>query len=91
MPTTMRASSLGSCSLIARIGALLSPTLFFLATIWPPAAYLAVVLVGLINLAISCLFLVETKGVNLDTVDAPIENSQEEEQVAMIPKNNDNA
>ncbi|VDN19642.1 unnamed protein product, partial [Gongylonema pulchrum] len=26
MPTTMRASSLGSCSLIARIGALLSPT-----------------------------------------------------------------
>lgn len=29
MPTGMRASSLGSCSLIARVGALLSPTVGF--------------------------------------------------------------
>ncbi|CAG9532851.1 unnamed protein product, partial [Cercopithifilaria johnstoni] len=83
MPTSMRASSLGSCSFIARIGALFSPTIFFLSNIWPPSPYLIVVIVGLISLTSSCLFLVETKDVHLDKVD---EESVciEEEQIPMV-------
>ncbi|KHN71358.1 Uncharacterized protein F23F12.3 [Toxocara canis] len=84
MPTAMRASSLGSCSLVARIGALLSPTLFYFATIWAPSAYVTVVLIGMINLTVSCLFLVETKGVNLDTVDTNGNNPQE--KISMLAK-----
>ncbi|VDO56930.1 unnamed protein product [Onchocerca flexuosa] len=85
MPTSMRASSLGSCSFIARIGALFSPTIFFLSTMWPPSAYLTVVIVGLINLTTSCLFLVETKNVHLDRVDE--ENINEHaEQVPMVSR-----
>ncbi|MCP9257643.1 Protein F23F12.3 [Dirofilaria immitis] len=83
MPTSMRASSLGSCSFIARIGALLSPMIFFLSTIWPPSAYLIVVIVGLISLTSSCLFLVETKNVHLDRVDDE-SISDHEEQMPMV-------
>ncbi|KAL4003515.1 Sugar transporter family protein [Acanthocheilonema viteae] len=84
MPTSMRASSLGSCSFIARIGALFSPTIFFLSNIWPPSAYLIVVIVGLISLISSCLFLVETKDVHLDRVDEESISIQEE-QIPMVP------
>ncbi|EJW86883.1 hypothetical protein WUBG_02206 [Wuchereria bancrofti] len=85
MPTSMRASSLGSCSFIARIGALLSPTIFFLSNIWPPSAYLIVVLVGVISLISSCLFLVETKDIHLDRVDEE-SVSMQEEQLPMVPR-----
>lgn len=85
MPTSMRASSLGSCSFIARIGALLSPTIFFLSNIWPPSAYLIVVLVGVISLISSCLFLVETKNIHLDRVDEESVSVQEE-QIPMVSR-----
>ncbi|VDK76543.1 unnamed protein product, partial [Onchocerca ochengi] len=85
MPTSMRASSLGSCSFIARIGALLSPTIFFLSTIWPPSAYLTVVIVGMISFTSSCLFLVETKNVHLDRVDEE-SISDHDQQVPMVSR-----
>ncbi|KAK0414682.1 hypothetical protein QR680_011567 [Steinernema hermaphroditum] len=68
MPTEMRASALGSCSLMARFGALLSPFLLFLNSVWAPSAYMAVSVLGLFNLTISYFFLVETKGIDLHTV-----------------------
>uniref|UniRef100_A0A915PUE0 Major facilitator superfamily (MFS) profile domain-containing protein n=1 Tax=Setaria digitata TaxID=48799 RepID=A0A915PUE0_9BILA len=85
MPTSMRASSLGSCSFIARIGALLSPMIFFLSNIWSPSAYLTVVIVGIISLTSSCLFLVDTKDVNLDTVDNQ-SDTLEQEQIPMVQR-----
>uniref|UniRef100_F1L4M1 Major facilitator superfamily (MFS) profile domain-containing protein n=1 Tax=Ascaris suum TaxID=6253 RepID=F1L4M1_ASCSU len=78
MPTGMRASSLGSCSLIARVGALLSPTLYFLGTIWPPSPYLGVFILGSLNLINSCAFLVDTKGVNMDNVEMGVDGANEE-------------
>lgn len=68
VPTSLRGSSVGSCSLMARAGALLAPVLVFLNTLWPVSAYLAVVLLGSLNWLISWLWLVETKGVDLDAV-----------------------
>ncbi|CAJ0941320.1 unnamed protein product, partial [Mesorhabditis belari] len=68
METSCRASATGSCSLVARIGAICAPTLNHLNTIWPPSVFLAVTIVGVINLFVSYFFLVETKNVNLDNV-----------------------
>ncbi|KAH7731658.1 major facilitator superfamily protein [Aphelenchoides avenae] len=85
VPTNTRATSLGTCSLVARIGAILAPTLTFLNSIWAPSAYLTVAALGLINLSISFKWLVETKGVNLDTVKLD-EESFGEEELQMMPK-----
>ncbi|KAH7717256.1 solute carrier family 22 [Aphelenchoides avenae] len=68
IPSNMRATSLGTCSLAARVGMVLSPVLTFLNSTWAPSAYLAVVLLGAVNLAISRQWLLETKGVKLDEV-----------------------
>jgi len=67
-PTELRSTALGSCSLIARVGAILAPSMTFLNTLWGPSAYVAVVLLGSVNLFISYNWLAETKGVNLDEV-----------------------
>ncbi|KAK0415971.1 hypothetical protein QR680_012225 [Steinernema hermaphroditum] len=92
MPTNMRASSMGSCSLVARIGAIMAPVLPFLNSIWGPSAYLTVVILGLINLVVSYFFLVETKGINLDAVKIHEEDvEEEEEQMDMLKKENGNA
>ncbi|KAL3096688.1 hypothetical protein niasHT_025116 [Heterodera trifolii] len=47
-----------------------SPTfqLVFLNSFWAVSVYLAVVLLGMLNLMVSCLWLVETKGISLDSV-----------------------
>ncbi|CAK5077820.1 unnamed protein product [Meloidogyne enterolobii] len=74
----LRASSVGSCSLIARIGTLIAPVLVFLNTRWPASVYLIIVLIGSINLLISWLFLIETKGINLDSVHLHEDNKQHE-------------
>lgn len=67
-PTELRSTSLGTCSFVARIGAILAPTVVFLNTLWAPSAYIIVVILGCLNLLISFNWLVETKGVNLDDV-----------------------
>ncbi|KAI1700123.1 sugar transporter domain-containing protein [Ditylenchus destructor] len=69
MPTEMRATALGMCSLVARVGAILSPMLAFMNTVWAPSAYLTVAFAGSISLLVSCLWLVDTRGVNLDKVE----------------------
>uniref|UniRef100_A0A1I7TM63 MFS domain-containing protein n=1 Tax=Caenorhabditis tropicalis TaxID=1561998 RepID=A0A1I7TM63_9PELO len=76
METACRASATGTCSLVARIGAILAPMLNYANLWWPPSVYLTVVLLGTINLIISYFFLVETKNVNLDNVH--IDPSSEE-------------
>uniref|UniRef100_A0A158R4N3 MFS domain-containing protein n=1 Tax=Syphacia muris TaxID=451379 RepID=A0A158R4N3_9BILA len=86
MPTSMRASSLGSCSFIARVGSLCSPILSYLATTWRPAPYLIVTAVGIVNLIVSCLYLVETKNINLEKVGENQNDANQEEMVTMIDK-----
>lgn len=102
VPTEMRATSMGFCSLMARFGAVLSPTviifenfyigiqLTFLNTFWAPSAYLAVVLLGSLNLLVSYLFLIETKNINLDNVDIhkslEMKTWEKDENEEMIPK-----
>ncbi|KAL3116308.1 hypothetical protein niasHT_002391 [Heterodera trifolii] len=54
--------------LVARIGALFAPMLVFLNSFWAVSVYLAVALLGTLNLTVSFLWLVETKGINLDSV-----------------------
>ncbi|WKY01900.1 hypothetical protein Q1695_015704 [Nippostrongylus brasiliensis] len=68
METSCRASATGTCSLMARVGAIIAPLLTYANVYWPPSLYLAVVLIGLVNLVVSYFFLIETKGVNLDSV-----------------------
>ncbi|KAI6215476.1 hypothetical protein M3Y94_00389200 [Aphelenchoides besseyi] len=87
MPTNVRATSMGTCSLMARLGAIFAPLLAYLNHLWAPSAYLAVVLLGLVNLLISYAWLVETKGVNLDKVK--LEGTTEEE-MKMLPVNSPN-
>uniref|UniRef100_A0AC35F5B6 Major facilitator superfamily (MFS) profile domain-containing protein n=1 Tax=Panagrolaimus sp. PS1159 TaxID=55785 RepID=A0AC35F5B6_9BILA len=88
MPTAMRASTMGSCSLIARIGAIMAPVLAYMNSHWPPSAYLTVVCLGIINLIISYKYLVETKGINLDHVHVEDETREVhvEEEVKMLPQ-----
>jgi len=86
MPTAMRATTMGSCSLIARIGAIMAPMLAHMSSFWQPSAYLTVVVLGIFNLFISYNWLVETKGINLDRVEIKddIEDAKPEEQVKML-------
>ncbi|KAF7627328.1 MFS domain-containing protein [Meloidogyne graminicola] len=85
VPTTLRASSVGSCSLIARIGTLIAPALVFVNTFWSLSVYLVIVLLGLFNLLISWLFLYETKGINLDAVH--LHNNEIKNNKNLIKKN----
>ncbi|KAI6240062.1 hypothetical protein M3Y99_00490600 [Aphelenchoides fujianensis] len=85
MPTDMRATSMGTCSLIARLGAICAPTLTFLSHVWAPSPYLAVVVLGAINLAVSYAWLIETKGVNLDKVKLEGAETEEETKIRAPP------
>ncbi|KAK5984681.1 hypothetical protein GCK32_005974 [Trichostrongylus colubriformis] len=78
METSCRASATGTCSLMARVGAIIAPVLTYANVYWPPALYLAVVIAGLVNLVVSYFFLVETKNVNLDSVTLQTDPSTEE-------------
>uniref|UniRef100_A0AC35TQJ3 MFS domain-containing protein n=1 Tax=Rhabditophanes sp. KR3021 TaxID=114890 RepID=A0AC35TQJ3_9BILA len=69
MPTNVRSSAMGSCSMVARSGAILAPMLPYLNTFWPGAAYATVAIVGSINLIVSYLYLSESKNVVLGNVD----------------------
>jgi len=77
--------------MMARAGAILAPTLTHLNIYWAPSAYLAVVVLGSVNLVVSFALLVETKGVRLETVkldDAAEESSHE--MLKMIPTTDTN-
>ncbi|CAI5447447.1 unnamed protein product [Caenorhabditis angaria] len=84
MQTTLRASATGTCSFWARIGAILAPFLNMATAYWSPAIYWAVIVLGLVNLAISWRFLVETKNVDLAEVD--FEHDFEEEHLELRNK-----
>uniref|UniRef100_A0AC35TS52 MFS domain-containing protein n=1 Tax=Rhabditophanes sp. KR3021 TaxID=114890 RepID=A0AC35TS52_9BILA len=79
MPTNVRSSALGSCSMIARCGAILSPMLPFMNTFWPGGAYATVAIVGSLNLMVSYLYLSESKNVVLDNVHLKTEEDQKED------------
>uniref|UniRef100_A0AC35U8F4 MFS domain-containing protein n=1 Tax=Rhabditophanes sp. KR3021 TaxID=114890 RepID=A0AC35U8F4_9BILA len=68
MPTNVRSSAVGTCSMVARSGAILAPMLPYMNTFWPGGAYATVAIVGSVNLVVSCLYLSESKNVILDNV-----------------------
>uniref|UniRef100_A0A915EGC8 Major facilitator superfamily (MFS) profile domain-containing protein n=1 Tax=Ditylenchus dipsaci TaxID=166011 RepID=A0A915EGC8_9BILA len=84
MPTKLRASAVGSCSLVAGIGAVLAPTLAFMNTVWPPSAYFFVASLGLASLLVSFMWLVETKGVSLEKVKMYEEEPNRENEELVI-------
>ena len=53
--------------------------------IWAASAYFAVAVIGSINLLVSYLWLIDTKGVDLDAVKLGVE--EEEKDEAMLEKN----
>lgn len=68
-PTKIRTIGIGTCSLLARTGALLAPQMAYLSDIYRPAPYAVVCSIGTISLLISCVFLPDTKGVDLAALD----------------------
>uniref|UniRef100_A0A8R1DYF9 MFS domain-containing protein n=1 Tax=Caenorhabditis japonica TaxID=281687 RepID=A0A8R1DYF9_CAEJA len=68
-PTKIRTIGIGTCSLLARTGALLAPQMAYLSDIYRPAPYAVVCSIGTISLFISCFFLPNTKGVDLSALD----------------------
>ncbi|RCN52811.1 hypothetical protein ANCCAN_01188 [Ancylostoma caninum] len=68
LETSCRGSGTGSCSLMARFGAISAPFLTYMNNFWPPSVYFSVFVLGSINLIVSFNYLIETKGVNLDNV-----------------------
>nr|CDJ83751.1 Major facilitator superfamily MFS-1 domain containing protein [Haemonchus contortus] len=68
LETSCRASGTGSCSLMARIGAILAPVLTHMNNFWPPSVYFSIFVMGSLNFIVSNRFLIETKGVDLDNV-----------------------
>ncbi|EYC46108.1 hypothetical protein Y032_0407g906 [Ancylostoma ceylanicum] len=70
LETSCRGSGTGSCSLMARFGAISAPFLTYMNNFWSPSVYFSVFVLGTINLIVSFKYLTETKGVNLDNVTA---------------------
>ncbi|CAI2349594.1 unnamed protein product [Caenorhabditis sp. 36 PRJEB53466] len=68
-PTRIRTIGIGTCSLLARTGALLAPQMAYLSDIYKPAPYAVVCSIGIISLLISCVFLPDTKGVDLGAME----------------------
>ncbi|KAF1762563.1 hypothetical protein GCK72_010825 [Caenorhabditis remanei] len=68
-PTKIRTIGIGTCSLLARTGALLAPQMAYLSDIYRPIPYAIVCSIGTISLLISCFFLPDTKGVDLAALD----------------------
>ncbi|KIH46899.1 transporter, major facilitator family protein [Ancylostoma duodenale] len=67
-PTHIRTIGMGTCSLAARIAALIAPQMAYLSLFYQPAPYIVVVVVGLLALLISLVSLPDTKGVDLGTI-----------------------
>uniref|UniRef100_A0A914BXQ3 Major facilitator superfamily (MFS) profile domain-containing protein n=1 Tax=Acrobeloides nanus TaxID=290746 RepID=A0A914BXQ3_9BILA len=84
VPTSVRGAALGTCSLVARIGALLSPALALLASWWQPAAYIVVCLIGTLNLVLSWKFLPDTKGIDLTQVRVKLHHIEENAEIEPI-------
>ncbi|CAJ0941022.1 unnamed protein product, partial [Mesorhabditis belari] len=69
-PTEIRTIGIGTCSLLARCGALLAPQMAYLSSVARWAPYGVVVSIGIFSLMIGFFFLPNTKGVDLGNVDA---------------------
>ncbi|PIC41606.1 hypothetical protein B9Z55_008966 [Caenorhabditis nigoni] len=72
-PTKIRTIGIGTCSLLARTGALLAPQMAYLSDIYRPIPYAIVCSIGIFSLLISCFFLPDTKGVDLAALDPTVE------------------
>uniref|UniRef100_A0AC35TS62 MFS domain-containing protein n=1 Tax=Rhabditophanes sp. KR3021 TaxID=114890 RepID=A0AC35TS62_9BILA len=84
MPTNVRSSALGSCSMMARCAAILAPMLPFVNTLWPGASYALIAIVGSFNLTVSYLYLSESKNVILDNVHLKKEDEKEDVTTSFI-------
>ncbi|CAI4231689.1 unnamed protein product [Auanema sp. JU1783] len=67
-PTQIRTIGVGTCSLLARIGALLAPQMAYFSNLAAALPYALVVGISVISLVISILFLPNTKNINLSDV-----------------------
>jgi len=85
MPTSLRSSALGSCSLLARVGAILAPVLLSVGEVWEPGPYAALFGIGAANLLLSYCLLVDTKNVDLAKVRLDQQGGQEDrpEEIAL--------
>ncbi|CAI5444172.1 unnamed protein product [Caenorhabditis angaria] len=68
-PTKIRTIGIGTCSLLARTGALLAPQMAYLSNIYKPAPYAVVCSIGVVSLLVSIFFLPDTKGVDLANLE----------------------
>uniref|UniRef100_A0A0N4ZWH6 MFS domain-containing protein n=1 Tax=Parastrongyloides trichosuri TaxID=131310 RepID=A0A0N4ZWH6_PARTI len=84
MPTPIRGSAVGMCSLIARLGALMSPIIAYLSSIYAPSAYIVLSCVGFLNLISSYKWLPDTKGVDLNEVMEALEMVEGKEKDDLI-------
>ncbi|RCN31678.1 hypothetical protein ANCCAN_22530 [Ancylostoma caninum] len=82
--TSCRGACTGSCSLMARIGAIASPLLTHLNNFWPPSVFFSVFVLGCINLVVSYKYLIETKGVDLDNVTNETETVEPKEERILV-------
>jgi hypothetical protein len=92
-PTETRAIGMGTCSLSARIGALLAPQVLhlvkcedllqmdYLSNIYKPAPYAIVCVAGLCSLLVSFFFLTDTKGVELANISLDAKQKDPERKV----------
>ncbi|CAJ0941420.1 unnamed protein product, partial [Mesorhabditis belari] len=88
LPTACRASAVGSCSLVARIGSLLAPFIAFSAQFWSPAVYVTVFILGAINFFVAFFWLTETKNINLESLDVDEEEKSEQNEKRLIDGEN---
>lgn len=94
-PTSLRATAIASCSLASRFGAIFSPTLAHLGTVWHPSPFLAISIASTLSLILSILFLPETKGTDLDkvklmtmhTIDNEMSSTNNRRQLATVDAN----
>uniref|UniRef100_A0AC35U1W7 MFS domain-containing protein n=1 Tax=Rhabditophanes sp. KR3021 TaxID=114890 RepID=A0AC35U1W7_9BILA len=86
IPTEIRSTTLGICSLIARIAALLAPGVVELSAIWSPSVYIVISGVGFFNLLLTYKWLPNTKGVDLNSVMNCIQLEGSKEEIVLITK-----
>lgn len=58
--------------------------LAMLASLWQPAAYIVVCLIGTVNLTLSWLFLPDTKGIDLTLVKVKLHHEEENQEEGLL-------
>ncbi|PAV70425.1 hypothetical protein WR25_18938 [Diploscapter pachys] len=86
MPTEMRATAAGACSLVARIGAMLATLTLYLQKLYAPSALFVVSFLAFVNFVIIYFALQETKSVHLGKVGSRKVSSRRPSRVDVFPE-----